>query len=167
MNHNRSTALERSVKKKKKKKITGGLKPVLQAPNLALSFYHGSKHTVVRSAWRFSNSSMDHLIMKFTWFAVSFPTGKLKALLILFNNCFVYAHFSAFKWEIVNYFVLFYSLLLGYIFICCWKCKILWQKLLHFMKSVVKIMTKILSKSLLRPFTLVLFIAKVKVEILH
>ena len=38
----------------------GGLKPVLQAPNLALSFYHGSKHTVVRSAWRFSNSSMDH-----------------------------------------------------------------------------------------------------------
>ena len=23
-----------------------GLKPVLQAPNLALSFYHGSKHTV-------------------------------------------------------------------------------------------------------------------------
>ena len=35
------------------------------------------------------------------------------------------------------------------------------------MKSVIKIMTKILSKSLLRPFTLVLFIAKVKVEILH
>ena len=33
-------------------KNTGGLKPVLQAPNLALSFYHGSKHTVVRSAWR-------------------------------------------------------------------------------------------------------------------
>ena len=41
-------------------KNTGGLKPVLRAPNLALSFYHGSKHTVVRSAWRFSNSSMDH-----------------------------------------------------------------------------------------------------------
>ena len=39
-------------------KNTGGLKPVLRAPNLALSFYHGSKHTVVRSAWRFSNSSM-------------------------------------------------------------------------------------------------------------
>ena len=38
----------------------GGLKPVLRAPNLALSFYHGSKHTVVRSAWRFSNSSMNH-----------------------------------------------------------------------------------------------------------
>ena len=55
MNHNRSTALERSVKK-----YTGGLKPVLRVPNLALSFYHGSKHTVVRSAWRFSNSSMDH-----------------------------------------------------------------------------------------------------------
>ena len=32
----------------------------LRVPNLALSFYHGSKHTVVRSAWRFSNSSMDH-----------------------------------------------------------------------------------------------------------
>ena len=29
---------------------TGGLKPVLRVPNLALSFYHGSKHTVVRSA---------------------------------------------------------------------------------------------------------------------
>ena len=41
-------------------KKEGGSKPVLQAPNLALSFYHGSKHTVVRSAWRFSNSSMDH-----------------------------------------------------------------------------------------------------------
>ena len=41
-------------------KITGGLKPVLRVPNFALSFYHGSKHTVVRSAWRFSNSSMDH-----------------------------------------------------------------------------------------------------------
>ena len=40
MNHNRSTALERSVK------LTGGLKPVLRDPNLALSFYHGSKHTV-------------------------------------------------------------------------------------------------------------------------
>ena len=40
--------------------LGGGLKPVLRAPNLALSFYHGSKHTVVRSAWRFSNSSMDH-----------------------------------------------------------------------------------------------------------
>ena len=35
MNHNRNTALERSVK------ITlgGGLKPVLRDPNLALSFY--------------------------------------------------------------------------------------------------------------------------------
>ena len=32
------------------RKITGGLKPVLRVPNLALSFYHGSKHTVVRSA---------------------------------------------------------------------------------------------------------------------
>ena len=31
-------------------KITGGLKPVLRDPNLALSFYHGSKHTDVRSA---------------------------------------------------------------------------------------------------------------------
>ena len=40
--------------------LGGGFKPVLRAPNLALSFYHGSKHTVVRSAWRFPNSSMDH-----------------------------------------------------------------------------------------------------------
>ena len=55
MNHNRSAALERSVKIN-----GGGLKPVLRVPNLALSFYHGSKNTVVRSAWRFSNSSMDH-----------------------------------------------------------------------------------------------------------
>ena len=39
MNHNRSTALERSAK------ITGGLKPVLRDPNLALSFYHGSKYS--------------------------------------------------------------------------------------------------------------------------
>ena len=31
-------------------KNTGVLKPVLRVPNLALSFYHGSKHTVVRSA---------------------------------------------------------------------------------------------------------------------
>ena len=29
-------------------KITGGLKPVLRVPNLALSFYHGSEHTVVQ-----------------------------------------------------------------------------------------------------------------------
>ena len=44
-NHNRSTALERSVK------ITGGggLKLVLRDPSLALSFYQGSKHTVVCS----------------------------------------------------------------------------------------------------------------------
>ena len=31
-------------------KNTGGPKPVLRVPNLALSFYHGSKHTVVRFA---------------------------------------------------------------------------------------------------------------------
>ena len=53
-NHNRITALERSVLK------YWGLKPVLREPNFALSFCHGSKHTVVRSAWKFSNSSMDH-----------------------------------------------------------------------------------------------------------
>ena len=47
MSHNRSAALERSVQN-----YWGGLKPVLRVPNLALSFYHGSKHTVVRSAWR-------------------------------------------------------------------------------------------------------------------
>ena len=31
--------------------VGGGLKPVLGDPNLALGFCHGSKHTVVRSAW--------------------------------------------------------------------------------------------------------------------
>ena len=41
-NHNRSTALERSVLKY----WGGGLKPVLRVPNLALSFCHGSKHIV-------------------------------------------------------------------------------------------------------------------------
>ena len=46
---------------------------------------------------------MSDINMKFTWFAV----GKLKALLKKFNSCFVYAHVSAFKWEIVNYFVFF------------------------------------------------------------
>ena len=50
----KSTALERSVK------ITRGLKPVLRDPNLALGFCHDSKHTGVRSLWRFSNSSMDN-----------------------------------------------------------------------------------------------------------
>ena len=54
MNHNRSAALERSVKN------YWGLKPVLWVPNFALSFYHGSIHTAVWSVCRFSNSSMDH-----------------------------------------------------------------------------------------------------------
>ena len=36
-------ALERSVKS------TGGLKPVLRDPNPTVSFYHGSKRTIVRS----------------------------------------------------------------------------------------------------------------------
>ena len=52
------------------KEITGGgggLKPVLRLPNLALSFYYGSKHTVVRSAWRFSNSSMDHHVKQINY----------------------------------------------------------------------------------------------------
>ena len=39
MNHNRSAALERSVKN-----YWGGLKPILRVPNLALGFYYGSKH---------------------------------------------------------------------------------------------------------------------------
>ena len=44
-NHNRSTALERSV-------LTyWGFKPVLRNLNLALSFCYGSKHIVVRSAF--------------------------------------------------------------------------------------------------------------------
>ena len=42
-NHNRSTALERSVLKYWG---GGGLNPVLRVPNLALSFYYGSKHVV-------------------------------------------------------------------------------------------------------------------------
>ena len=41
--------------------VGGGLKPVLQAPNLALSYYHGSKHTVVWSAWRFDEVKMGSL----------------------------------------------------------------------------------------------------------
>ena len=48
MNHNRNTALERSVKITGGGGRGGGLKPVLRDPNHALSFYHGSKHTVVR-----------------------------------------------------------------------------------------------------------------------
>ena len=40
-------------------KILGGLTGFTGA-YLALSFYHVSKHTIVRSARRFSNSSMDH-----------------------------------------------------------------------------------------------------------
>ena len=40
-NHNRSTALERSVLKY----LGGGLKSVLRDPNLALSFCYGSKHS--------------------------------------------------------------------------------------------------------------------------
>ena len=41
-------------------KILGGLKPVLRAPNLALSFCHGSKHKAAWLAWRPSNPTMDH-----------------------------------------------------------------------------------------------------------
>ena len=48
------------------KNTGGGLQPVLRAPNLALNFYHGSKHTVVRSGWRFSNSSMDYHVKQIT-----------------------------------------------------------------------------------------------------
>ena len=84
--------------------------------------------------------------MKFTGFAVSFPTGKLKALLIIFNNCFVYAHFSAFKWEIVNYFVIFTVFFSGTYLFAVESAKnydknfcILWNQLL-------KIMTMALSK---------------------
>ena len=42
----------------------------------------------------------------------------------------------------------FYRFLLGHILICCSNCKILWQKLLYFIKSVVKITTKPLSWTL-------------------
>ena len=49
-NHNRSTALERSVLKYwGGGGGGGGLKPVLRIPNLALGFCHGLKHTAVRS----------------------------------------------------------------------------------------------------------------------
>ena len=34
---------------------------------------------------------------------------------LVVNNCFVYAHFSAFKWEIVNYFMLGFQSSIGYI----------------------------------------------------
>ena len=54
---------------------------------------------------------MSDISMKFTWFAASSRRGKLKALLTIFNNSF--AHFSAFKWEIVNYFVFFTVFFLG------------------------------------------------------
>ena len=51
-NHNRRTALERSVLKYWAGWSGGGwgLKPVLRVPSLTLGFCHGSKHTVVRSA---------------------------------------------------------------------------------------------------------------------
>ena len=35
--------------------LGGGLKPVLRAPNLALSFCHGSKHTVVFKTYKFQS----------------------------------------------------------------------------------------------------------------
>ena len=61
---------------------------------------------------------MSDINMKFTWFVVSFPTGKQKGLLI-----FVYAPFSAFNLEIVNYIILFFTdySFLAYIFICSLK----------------------------------------------
>ena len=72
----------------------------------------------------------------------------------MFNNCFVYVYFAAFKW--VNYVVFFTVFFSGtYLFtaalfeICC------------------KNMTKARSKSLLQQFILALFITKMKVEILH
>ena len=54
-------------------KILGGSNQVLQAPNFALSFYHGSKHTVVRSAWRFGP-------YKVKTFKISFGTKSLITL---------------------------------------------------------------------------------------
>ena len=47
MNHNRSAALERSLKN------TWGLKAGLLDRNFALGFYHGSKYTVVLSTCNF------------------------------------------------------------------------------------------------------------------
>ena len=86
------------------------------------------------------------LSLQFTSTNLSFSSDSAVAGLqsdsltaLVFNNCFVYAYLSAFKWmRYCKLFCVFYSLLLAYIFICIWKCKILWQKLLLFMKSVVK-----------------------------
>ena len=64
-NHNRSTALERSVLK------YWGLKAVLREPNLALSFCHGSKYTVrvkvfllINGPSRESKTSQKNTMMK-------------------------------------------------------------------------------------------------------
>ena len=51
-NHNRSTALERSVLKYRKN-------TVLRIPNLALGFCHGLKHTVVRFLLLINGSSRE------------------------------------------------------------------------------------------------------------
>ena len=103
--------------------------------------------------------------MKFTWFAASSHIGKLKALLIIFNNSF--ANFSAFKWEIVNYFVFFTVFFLGtYLFevesgkyyninFCT-----LWNQLL-------KCITMALSETRRLQADFSNSITKVKVEILH
>ena len=101
------------------------------------------------------------------WFAVSFPTGKLKSLLINFNNCFVYAHFSAFKWEIVNYFVIFRVFFSGTYLFAVESAKYYDKHFCTLWNQLLKFMIKALIKSLLQPFIFVLFIAKVKVEILH
>ena len=108
--------------------------------------------------------------MKVTWFAVSFPTGKLKAFLIIFDNCSFYAHFSAFKWEIVNYFMFLQASSRVYIYLQLKGQNIMKKIFLTLWNQLLKIMTSVISKkwrlSLLEPFILVLFIAKLKVEIL-
>ena len=84
--------------------------------------------------------------MKFTWFAVSSPTGKLKALLIIFNNCLVYSHFSAFKWEIVNYFVFFTVVFLGTYLFKVERAKYYDRNICTFWNQLLKCMIMTLSK---------------------
>ena len=59
--------------------------------------FKGSALVTYYQTSRLLTIGMNDIAMTFTCFAVSFPTGKLKALLKMFNNCFVQANsFSAF-----------------------------------------------------------------------
>ena len=43
----------------------------LSVPNIALSFYHGSKHTVVRSAWKSFPNRWSFSYLKFTKYVIN------------------------------------------------------------------------------------------------